>query len=514
MSKLYGIDLGTTYSAIATLNDLGKPEIIPNNDGENIMASAVYNKDGKLFTGQEAKLASCDDPSNSVQFIKRKMEESDYRVTLSGNEYSPAQISSLILKKLAQDAKIQTGEDVKDVVITIPANFADTARTATIEAGKLAGLNVVGLINEPSGAACYYAINENVAGRVLIFDLGGGTFDVTIAEVAGTDVQIKASAGDRNLGGVDFDEAILLYLEDVYEKETGSKLYDKLEDRNEMLIYCELLKKSLSKKDDTSYTLKGTSGRLKGIITRDQFSQLIASYIARIEMLIETAMEETSDTIDSIDSILLVGGSSRIPAVQSMLKSMFNKEPTQVGNLDQSVALGGAIYAGLKMMETNPSQVDSNIAAGLKDVKLGEVSSHYFGTVSVGRDDILEKDILQNSIIIKKNTPIPCSKTETYYTMVEGQKQIRATVTQSSDETNDIALVTEIAEGIFELPPGLPPQAPIDITFSYDSDSVITAIFEHKESGKRLQFKGNPKTGFASKQSVNSSASLDDFTIE
>ena len=334
MSKLYGIDLGTTYSAIATLNDLGKPEIIPNQDGERIMASAVFFKDGRVFTGGEARNGSCENASNSVQFIKRKMEESDYIITIDGVDHSPSEISGLIIKKLAQDAKVETGEEVKDVVITIPANFAENARTATIEAGKLAGLNVVGLINEPSAAACYYALNENVAGRILIFDLGGGTFDVTIADVAGTDVQIKASSGDRNLGGVDFDEAILKYLADIYEKEKGSPLFESAEDRNEMLMYCEELKKSLSKRDDTSYNLRGLAGRHKGTITKDTFSQLIASHIARIEMLIETAMEESSDTIDSIDNILLVGGSSRIPAVQSMLKNMFNKEPTKVGNLD------------------------------------------------------------------------------------------------------------------------------------------------------------------------------------
>lgn len=514
MSKLYGIDLGTTYSAIATLNDLGKPEIIPNQDGEHIMASAVFFKDGKVFFGQEARNGSCENASNSVQFIKRKMEESDYIITIDGVDHSPSEISGLIIKKLAQDAKVETGEEVKDVVITIPANFAENARTATIEAGKLAGLNVVGLINEPSAAACYYALNENVAGRILIFDLGGGTFDVTIADVAGTDVQIKASSGDRNLGGVDFDEAILKYLADIYEKEKGSPLFESAEDRNEMLMYCEELKKSLSKRDDTSYTLSGSAGRHKGKITKDTFSQLIASHIARIEMLIETAMEESSDTIDSIDNILLVGGSSRIPAVQSMLKNMFNKEPTKVGNLDQSVALGGAIYAGLRMMETNPNQVDSSIATGLKDVKLGEVCSHYFGTTILDRDDLLEKDVLKNSIIIKKNTPVPCTKTKTYYTIVDGQKQINADITQCTEETDDVALITTVAEGTFELPAGLPAQTPIEITFGYDKDLIMTAIFEHKESGKKMQFKGNPKTGFASEQSVSTSANLDDFTIE
>lgn len=221
MARIAGIDLGTTFSAISHLNDMGRPEIIPNSDGERIMHSASYfTKDGRILVGTEAVRSRYEDTSRSVRWIKKNMGDADHRVLIDGREYAPAELSSLILKKLRQDASPQVG-DVTDVVISIPANFGEVARKATMDAGKIAGLNVVGIVNEPTAAALYYAITHEIGGRVMVFDLGGGTFDVSIAKVAGKDIEIVASSGDRDLGGSNFDQKLVEFFENKYKEGTG-----------------------------------------------------------------------------------------------------------------------------------------------------------------------------------------------------------------------------------------------------------------------------------------------------
>ncbi|MDH3346122.1 MAG: Hsp70 family protein, partial [Kiritimatiellaceae bacterium] len=463
MSKIAGIDLGTTFSAISFLNELARPSIIANQDGERIMHSALYfSTDGRILTGGDAIRSRYADASRSVRWIKRHMCDDEYKTLIDDKEYTPSELSSLILQKLTQDAIPQIGE-VTNVVISVPSNFGEVARKATMDAGKLAGLNVIGIVNEPTAAAFYYAIEHEISGKVLVFDLGGGTFDVSIANVSGSDIDIVASSGDHNLGGYNFDVKLLEFFEKKYKEETGGDLYENEEEKAEFEDYAEETKKSLSKNEAVSFRLKGNSGMVRGEITRADFESIISPDTARIEMLIEAVLDESDNEPKDIEKILLVGGSSRIPVVQAMLKRIFGYEPSLVGNVDECVSLGAALYAGLRLMEDDPSQVDEGIAEGLGDVQVGEVCNHSYGTISLEHDEITQKEIFENMIIIPKNTKIPCSKSEVFYTAHEGQEVVKATVTQG--EGSDVDNVFIAAEGTLRLPPGRPEQCPVEITY-------------------------------------------------
>jgi len=450
MSKIAGIDLGTTFSAISHLNDIGHPEVIPTADGERIMSSSIYfDRNNRVDVGVEALNGRKVEHSRSVRWIKSKMGDADHRTSIDGKEHTPAELSALILKKLHQDAIPQVGE-ITDVVISIPANFGEVARKATMDAGKIAGLNVVGIVNEPTAAAFYYAITHEIAGRVMVFDLGGGTFDVSVANVAGKDIDIVASSGDRDLGGSQFDQKLLECFEKKYKEETGGKLYSTPEERAEFEDYAEETKKSLSKKKTVKFRLKGEEGSVRGEITRSEFESLISSDIARIEMLIETVLDEAEIEASDVEKVLLAGGSSRIPAVQRLLKEMFDYEPTLAGNVDECVSLGAALYAGIRLLEENPSQVSAGQAGALADVKVGEVCNASYGTHCLSHDDVMDQIMLKNDILINKNSKIPCEVCRTYSTVRPSQEVVEGNVTQG--ESSDPDLSPAIAKGKLQLP--------------------------------------------------------------
>ena len=512
MTKIAGIDLGTTFSAIAHLNDMGKPEIVPTADGERILPSAIYFSADKILTGVEAINGRRDNVSRSVRWIKRHMGDADHKTLIDGVEYSPAELSAIILKKLYQDAANQVGA-VTHVVISVPANFGEVARKATMDAGKIAGLNVIGIVNEPTAAALYYAIEHKVSGRVLVFDLGGGTFDVSIADVAGRDVSLVTSQGDRDLGGYNFDQKLVEWFEKKYQDGGKGVLCRTPEERADIEVYAETIKKTLSKQDRTSATLKGENGSLKVDVLRGEFESLISSYLARIEMLIETALEGAECAPSDITKVLLAGGSSRIPAVQRLLKKMFGYEPTLVGNVDECVALGAALYAGLRLMEESPEQVPAGIKGALGSVNVNEISNHSFGTFCLTFDDKKERMENANDFIIPKNTPIPCNMTKTYFTTHDGQKRVSSEVTQG--ESTDPDYVNVIAGGTLELPSGLPANSPIKASYSYDKDQRMNCIFEHEDSKRKIVINIDIKSGaYTTESIIDKRAKLEDFVIE
>jgi len=513
MAKIAGIDLGTTFSAISHLNDMGRPEIIPNADGNRIMHSAVYfSESGSTLIGEEAVRSRHEDITRSVRWIKKHMGDPNYHALIDGEKYTPSEISALILKKLYQDAIPQVGE-ITDVVISIPANFGEVARKATMDAGRIAGLNVVGIINEPTAAAFYYAITNEIAGRVMIFDLGGGTFDVSVANVDGKDIDIIASSGDRDLGGSQFDQKLVEYFEKKYKEETGGKLYSSPEERAEFEDYAEETKKSLSKKETVKFRLKGEDGTVRGEITRSEFESLISSDIARIEMLIETVLEEANIEASDVEKVLLAGGSSRIPAVQNLLKEMFNYEPTLAGNVDECVSLGAALYAGIRLLEEDPSKVSDGQAGALASIKVGEVCNASYGTTCMTHDEVMGKEMLMNDILIKKNSKIPCEVSKTYYTRYPEQENIEGNVTQG--ESSDPDLIAQIATGNLQLPSGLPQGTPIKVTYSYDKDQRMSCVFEHKESRKKLVIDLDIESGTSSSETIeDQQAKIEDLIIE
>ncbi len=477
MSNIIGIDLGTTMSAIAKLNSVGKPEIIANSEGERITPSVVlFKSNNEIKTGKAAKSEAGNEPENVAKEFKREMENTDYNFSANGKSFSAPELSSFILKKLVKDAS--KVESINDVVISVPAYFKELQRDATIEAGKLAGLNVLNIINEPTAAALYYATVDNVNGKCLVYDLGGGTFDVTIIDINGQNSDVITSVGDARLGGIDFDKAMLEIFKEKYSKETGGSLFD-LDDKGEyedFLLLAEEVKKKLSFSGTVKQKLKGEDGRCNIIITEDEFEEKISTYISRTEMLVEQALEEADLEPSEIKNILLVGGSTRIPAIKNSIKEIMGQEAIEKVNVDEAVALGAAIKAGLVLVNKNPEKVSAHIAKELSSINLKEVSNHSYGTISIAFDEVEKREKKENTIIIPKNSPLPCEKTDTFYTRVAGQKGVKITITQG--ESEDPEYIDIIHEEEMELPTGRESQQPIEITYSYDENQIMHCVFK------------------------------------
>ena len=487
MTTIAGIDLGTTFSSLAKLNTIGRPEIVPNSEGERITPSVVYFDDeeaGAIRVGLEALNCRQLNPDRAIRWIKRHMGDTTWKKTIDGRDWTPEEISSLILKKLRQDSSVENG-NITDVVISVPAHFDEVRRKATMDAGKLAGLNVIGIVNEPVAAAMYYATTQSVSGRVLVYDLGGGTFDVTILDIEGKKMDIVCNQGDHALGGIDFDKKILEIFESLYREEYKTELIASEQDRARYEDEAEDVKKTLSRRPVARKILYGSAGSLRVEITRQQFEKAIEPLIARTEILIEVAMEEAKSKAGDIKKVLLVGGSSRIPLVQERLAQKFGYAPENAVNVDECVALGAAIHAGLTMLRDHPKSVSAGIAAGLRDVKLKDVCNHSYGTICAPIDESTGRHVIRNTFILKKNTPLPCEATSTFYTMAEGQTELQVTVTQGEDE--DPQYVNRIATETFELPPNRAANRPIHVRYSYDVNQRMHCTFLDEDSGRTLE---------------------------
>ncbi|MCE5185551.1 MAG: Hsp70 family protein [Planctomycetaceae bacterium] len=486
MSTIAGIDLGTTFSELARLNAIGRPEIVPNSEGERITPSAVYfdeEEAGAIRIGLEAVNCRQLNPDRAVRWIKRHMGDASWRKKVDGRDWSPEEISSLILKKLKQDGSVES--PITQVVISVPAHFDEVRRKATMDAGKLAGLQVIGIVNEPVAAALYYATTQNVNGRVLVYDLGGGTFDVTILDINGSDMKIVCSQGDHALGGVDFDSKIIELLEQAYRKEYKADLITSEQERAKFEDDAEDIKKTLSRRNAVRKIIYGPKGSLKVEITRSQFEKAIEPLLARTDILIEVALEEAQSTTSQINKVLLVGGSTRMPVVREHLEKKFGMPPEIAVNVDECVALGAAIHAGLTLLRDAPDKVPAGIAAGLKDVRLKDVCNHSYGTICAPIDEETGRHVIRNSIILKKNTPLPCEVTQTFYTLFDGQSELQVAITQGEDE--DPQYVNRIATETFTLPENRPANRPIQVCYSYDVNQRMHCRFEDSDSGKVLE---------------------------
>ncbi|HDS84034.1 MAG TPA: Hsp70 family protein [Phycisphaerales bacterium] len=487
MGTIAGIDLGTTFSALARLNEIGRPQIVPNSEGERITPSAVYFDDeeaGAIRVGLEALNCRQLNPERTVRWVKRYMGDSNWKKSIDGREWTPQEISSLILKKLCQDGAIEN-DPIQDVVISVPAHFDEVRRKATMDAGTLAGLNVIGIVNEPVAAALYYATTQTVNGRVLVYDLGGGTFDVTILDIDGRDMNIVCSQGDHALGGVDFDRKLLEVFEQLYREEYKTELIQSEQDRARYEDEAEDVKKTLSRRPTARRILYGPAGSLRIEITREQYEKAIEPLISRTEILIEVALEEAKSKVGDINQVLLVGGSTRMPVVHKRLTEKFGFAPENAVNVDECVALGAAIHAGLTLLRDEPSKVSAGITAGLRDVKLKDVCNHSYGTICAPMDEETGRPTIRNTILLKKNTPLPCEATQTFYTMAEGQTELQIIVTQGEDE--DPEFVNRIATEIFELPPDRPANRPIRVRYSYDVNQRMHCTFLDEDSGRSLE---------------------------
>jgi molecular chaperone DnaK len=491
MGTIAGIDLGTTYSALAALNEIGKPEIVPDTEGNRITPSVVcFNGGDSITVGLEAKNKLKTDPTDVVQFVKRKMADPSHRYLVAGAEYSPVQISAFILKKLKDDC-VQHG-DVEDVVITVPAHFNEVERKSTMDAGKIAGLNVLGVVNEPTAAAVYYASQNPMNGNVVVYDLGGGTFDVTILNLNGDQMDVLASKGNGHLGGVDFDNLLTRRAANDSKSKNGKMLFPDAfieafpsESSNESKSYytvmerAEKAKKVISAKGKGAIRGSASNGDFYSTVVTSEFEEMISSHLMTTEMLLENALEDAGLSVSNIDKVLLVGGSTRIPKVSQMLESFFGFAPEQLGNPDEVVALGAAILAGKrKVKSAGASSVSAAIRAEVGKTSVLECANKFFGMLSLDMNEGRGQEMLQNSIIIKRGAKIPCEETERFSTIVDCQKKLRVQVTESDEEMNDPDHVHKIGEWLLDLPANCPRGSSLRVTYGYSEDQRLKVKVE------------------------------------
>ena len=463
MARALGIDLGTTYSAVAIINKAGLPEIIRNSDGQDITPSVVLFDNGEAIVGQQAKLQRAAFPDDVVEFVKRQMGNDSWRFYPTvGDPYTPEGIAAIILKRITSDASQVLGEPVARVVITVPAYFDDTQRKATKDAGEIANLDVLSVINEPTAAAVSFGIEHDYAGTVLVYDLGGGTFDVTLLRTKQGEFDIIGTDGDRNLGGFDFDNAIINWIKAEFAAQTGvtiegDELDAHLRDR------AEQAKHRLSGSDQAPIFVSAGGRNEKLILTREKFEEITESLLARTQMLLEDVVDEAGLSFSSIDKVLLVGGSTRMPMVTRMLTQVTGQTPDQSIHPDEAVAKGAAIVAALRLADTG---ADVHGISTPHDVSISDVVSHGLGVVTVdeaGRD--------MNSIIIPRNSKIPGQRAETFFTVVPNQTELNVRVTEGDEA--EVRYVKMLGSSLLKIPPHPEAGSPVRVIFSCDIDGIL-----------------------------------------
>lgn len=477
MGRAVGIDLGTTYSAVATIDDSGNAVVLNNAEGKPITPSVVFFSDtdggDEPLVGDMAKNMAGSAPDNVVQFVKRQMGNPSWSFdSPSGQSYNAEEVSAIILKRLKHDAEMALGEPVTDAVITVPAYFDDARRTATKQAGKIAGFNVMRVLNEPTAAALAYGLDRAVEGNVLVYDLGGGTFDVTILKVGNQVLEVLATDGDRNLGGFDFDNAIMTLVAEEVAKQGGEGLLDDYQATAALREQAETAKRALTTTEKTMVFVTFNGKTYKVSLTRKQFEKATDSLLSRTSDLVKDVMDEAHLNWNQIDYLLLIGGSSRMPMVHEMMQKLTGKVPQGDANPDEDVAKGAAMQALLEVANGNASSDVSLSDAQLAnfgsngDIVVQDVTSQALGTITWDPATRVE----QNAVIIPRNSHIPGSYSDTFYTVADNQTELHVEVTQGDDP--DPNFVVRLGESTLKIPP-YPANSPVRITYHYDIDQTV-----------------------------------------
>lgn len=481
MSKVIGIDLGTTNSAVAVLE--GKePKIITNPEGNRTTPSVVAFKDGEIQVGEVAKRQAITNP-NTIVSIKRHMGEADYKVKVGDKEYTPQEISAFILQYIKKFSEDYLGEKVTDAVITVPAYFNDAQRQATKDAGKIAGLNVQRIINEPTASALAFGLNKDQDEKVLVYDLGGGTFDVSVLQLGDGVFQVLSTNGDTHLGGDDFDNRIMDWLIKNFKDENGVDLSKDKMAMQRLKDAAEKAKKDLSGVSSTHISLPfisaGEAGplHLEADLTRAKFDELTSDLVEKTKVPFDNALKDAGLTVNDIDKVILNGGSTRIPAVQAAVKEWAGKEPDHSINPDEAVALGAAIQGGV-------------ISGDVKDIVLLDVTPLSLGIETMG--GVFTK-------LIDRNTTIPTSKSQIFSTAADNQPAVDVHVLQgerpmaADDKTLGRFELTDIPPA----PRGVPQ---IQVTFDIDKNGIVNVSAKDMGTGKEQKITIKSSSGLSDEE--------------
>jgi molecular chaperone DnaK len=507
MAKVLGIDLGTTNSCMAVI-EVGEAQVLENSEGARVTPSvvAIHANTGERYTGLIAKRQSITNPENTVSSIKRlmgrrfddpliqaalkrlpykvvKADNGDCNVTMSGKNYSPQEISAMILQKLKQDADAKLGDKITQAVITVPAYFNDSQRQATMDAGKIAGLDVLRIINEPTAAAMAYGLDKRIDETIAVYDLGGGTFDVSILEIGEGVFEVKATNGDTLLGGDDFDERIIDWICDEFKREQGIDLKQDRMALQRLKESAEKAKMELSNVTQTEINLPFITADASGPkhlsmnLTLSKLEQLVGDLIDRTVGPCKQAMSDAGLTPDQISEVVMVGGMTRMPAVVQKVKELFNKEPHKGVNPDEVVAAGAAIQAGV-------------LQGDVTDILLLDVTPLTLGIETLGG---------VTTTLITRNTTIPTAKTETFTTAADGQTSVEIHVLQGERPmaADNKSIGQFMLDGILPAPRGIPQ---VEVTFDIDANSILNVSAKDKATSKEQRITITAGTGLSKEE--------------